>query len=228
MMPMLRNGWDALVRFWQREESLSVLLGLIVVFTFVLPPLVPQERLGGPVSDVVFTFLLVAGVATVMRQGRWTVRAVVAVGLAAVTVRWAVRLEPSGAYAAWSAATTAVALVLLSMVVLTMVLRPGTVTGRRIQGAVAAYLLLGLAWAAAYALVAQVEPAAFRGADASRGAQWIYYSLITLTTTGYGDITPVHPVAQSLAGAEAFTGQVYVGVLIARLVALELQSRSAK
>ncbi len=60
------------------------------------------------------------------------------------------------------------------------------------------------------------------------GRQWIYYSLVTLTTMGYGDITPVAPVARSLAVAEALTGQLYVAILISRLVALELQGRQSK
>jgi voltage-gated potassium channel Kch len=52
-----------------------------------------------------------------------------------------------------------------------------------------------------------------------------YYSFVTLTTVGYGDITPVHPVARSLAIAEALVGQLYPAILIARLVAMEIESR---
>lgn len=60
------------------------------------------------------------------------------------------------------------------------------------------------------------------------GTQRVYYSLVTLTTMGYGDITPVHPVARSLATAEALTGQLHLAILISRLVALELQARSSR
>jgi len=93
---------------------------------------------------------------------------------------------------------------------------------------VAAYLLLGLAWAGAYEWVALRDPSAFAGAIGASGGgdgPWIYYSLVTLTTMGYGDILPVSPVARSLAVAEAFTGQLYLAILISRLVALELQAR---
>jgi voltage-gated potassium channel Kch len=51
---------------------------------------------------------------------------------------------------------------------------------------------------------------------------WIYFSFITLTTVGYGDITPVHPIARTLAVGEALTGQLYLAVMIARLVAMEI------
>jgi voltage-gated potassium channel Kch len=51
---------------------------------------------------------------------------------------------------------------------------------------------------------------------------WLYYSYVTLTTVGYGDITPVRPIARTLAIAEALSGQLYLAVMIARLVAMEV------
>ena len=53
----------------------------------------------------------------------------------------------------------------------------------------------------------------------------LYYSFVTLTTVGYGDITPVHPMARSLAMAEALVGQLYPAILIARLVSLQIMSK---
>ena len=131
----------------------------------------------------------------------------------------------TAALSAWNAATEALVCVLLAIVVLTTVLRAGTFTRRQIQGGIAAYLLLGLAWAAAYEWLSLHDPGAFTGAGNGGGHQWTYYSLVTLTTMGYGDILPVHPAARSLAVAEALTGQLYVAILISRLVALELQAR---
>jgi voltage-gated potassium channel Kch len=99
----------------------------------------------------------------------------------------------------------------------------------RIQGAVAAYLLLGLSWALAYELVALRVGQAFSGAGlgAAERTSFIYFSFVTLTTVGYGDITPVHPVARSLAVAEALTGQLYPAILLARLVSLATGSGPA-
>jgi voltage-gated potassium channel Kch len=51
---------------------------------------------------------------------------------------------------------------------------------------------------------------------------WSYYSFVTLTTLGYGDITPVRPIARNLAITEALTGQLYLAVMLARLVAMEV------
>jgi len=99
------------------------------------------------------------------------------------------------------------------------------VTAQRVQGAVAAYLLLGLAWAAAYAFVAALAPGAFATArpESTHSRSYLYFSFVTLTTLGYGDITPVHHAARSLAMLEALTGQLYPAILIARLVTLHTQ-----
>jgi hypothetical protein len=88
------------------------------------------------------------------------------------------------------------------------------------------YLLLALLWTLGYWLVAELIPNAFSFNIASetdpsmKGFNSFYFSIITLCTVGYGDITPVSKVARMLAGAEAMTGLLYVAVLIARLVAM--------
>ena len=110
------------------------------------------------------------------------------------------------------------------MVVLWQVNRKGPVTGHRVRGAVAGYLLLGLSCAYAYALIDFLIPGAFQmpAADLqSRKAQsdaFLYFSIVTLTTLGYGDITAVHPVARSVVMIEALLGQLDPAILIARLV----------
>ncbi|KIC93810.1 potassium channel family protein, partial [Flavihumibacter solisilvae] len=58
--------------------------------------------------------------------------------------------------------------------------------------------------------------------------EFLYFSFITLTTTGYGDITPVHPIARSLANLDALIGQLYPAILIARLLSMEFESSSWK
>jgi voltage-gated potassium channel Kch len=107
------------------------------------------------------------------------------------------------------------------------VLKKGPITLHRVQGAVAVYLLFGLIWAFAYDLVILHAPQAFHADEltiqhAPLTPTLIYFSFTTLTTVGYGDITPIHPIARSLAMLEAFVGQLFPAILIARLVAMEL------
>ena len=84
--------------------------------------------------------------------------------------------------------------------------------------------MLGLLWTLAYWLVDQLNPGAFSFNTANEtkktmvGFNAFYFSFITLSTVGYGDITPVSKVARMLAATEAMTGLLYVAVLISRLV----------
>lgn len=125
----------------------------------------------------------------------------------------------------------------LTWVVGIQVFSPGRVTRHRIWGAVAIYLQISLLFAYSYLLIASQNPNAFSpplvfhgpAGDILRGAhggsQLVYFSLSTLTTTGYGDIVPVHPLARSLANLEGLIGQLFPATLLARLVTLELAER---
>ena len=119
----------------------------------------------------------------------------------------------------------------VTVVVLAAVLRGGKVTGDKIAGAICVYLLLGLAWAMIYGLVALVQPGSFHTPvdahlveHAATRAEYgfIYFSFATLTTLGYGDITPASSFARMFAWMEAVVGQLYIAILVARLVALQI------
>jgi hypothetical protein len=218
-------SWRLFVRFWQDEASLSVLLLLLVLSELVLPAVAPVRSSRDPLIGVFLSSVLLAGAAAVWHRRQWAAKLVAVFCLIALPLWWIARASPAGPMAAWRPLMTAVVLLLLALMVLSAVLRAGTVTRHQIQGAIAAYLLIGLAWAAAYEFVALRDAGAFAGTEALAGVPWTYYSLVTLTTMGYGDITPVSSAARSLAVAEALTGQMYIAILIARLVALSLQAR---
>jgi hypothetical protein len=109
----------------------------------------------------------------------------------------------------------------------TGVMRPHRLVGERILGAVCVYLLIGLAWAKVYQTLDVVAPGSLRfPADTAWAApslpRYAYLSFITLATVGYGDVTPATPIAGTLAWLEAVTGQLYLAITVARLVALSL------
>lgn len=122
--------------------------------------------------------------------------------------------------------------VFLSYVILvvyrTSVFSKGRMTGDRVAGAIAVYLLLGLLWALVYGMVAAIDVDAFKGLapfsleESGAQQEFIYFSFVTLTTLGYGDMSPVSPFARTLAWFEAVFGQLYLAVTIARLVSLEV------
>jgi hypothetical protein len=95
------------------------------------------------------------------------------------------------------------------------------VTANSIYAALCAYLLIGLTFAHLYSLLDVLIPRSFRlleEADPHAHFQFAYFSFCTLTTLGYGDITPVRPTARGLAIVEAVIGQFFLAVLIAELV----------
>jgi hypothetical protein len=99
----------------------------------------------------------------------------------------------------------------------------------RIVGAICIYLMLGVIWSIGYSVLNIVEPGSFKGltelADPAWNSDWIYYSFVTITTLGYGDITPLTQSAKTLSFAEAIVGQFYIAVLVAGLVSAYISAR---
>jgi voltage-gated potassium channel Kch len=111
------------------------------------------------------------------------------------------------------------------------VLTRPNISAESIFGAICAYLLIGLAWGTLYAVIEVTNPGSFQAsselADALRSTETrqsvlVYYSFVTLTTVGYGDITPLSPAARTLAWLEAMMGQFYIAVLVAFLVGIRV------
>jgi len=218
---------DILVRFWRSDPGLSAFLTLLILSALVLPPLVFVWGFGEILDDIAFSLLLIGGIAAGSERTRNLVVMAVVIGIA-VILHWAARTTTSSLLLQWQALFVSLSFGMLTLVVLGQVFRDGPVTHHRILGAVAAYLLLGVTWAAAYKLVALHFPDAFTG-PVGRGKlamdSWMYFSYATLSTAGYGDIVAQHPVARSLAVTEALVGQLYPAILIARLVSQEVQDR---
>jgi len=96
------------------------------------------------------------------------------------------------------------------------------VDGDTVKGGICVYILLGLGWMALYRLVYEINPQSF---SKQFNAVWefMYFSFMTLTTVGYGDITPVSSFAMMLASLEAMSGQLFLVIFISRLVGLHLK-----
>jgi hypothetical protein len=213
----------ALTRFWTDDKGLSIFSALLLIVVFVIPPFLAPgsgRRLAG---DVGYALLLISGVQA-LGERRLARTVLMPVALTTLAVDLGSRVLPVPE--PWVRGTGLLSLLLFLVVVLGQTLRAGPITFHRIQGAVAAYLLLGIIWAYAYALLAHLRPDAFSGsvspADGPRA--FFYFSFVTLTTVGYGDVLPVHPAARSLAMLEAVTGPLYLAILVARLVSLAVTS----
>ena len=118
----------------------------------------------------------------------------------------------------------------LGAVVAQAVFRRGRVTYHRIIGAILLYLLIAVAFGALFVLIGLSVPDAFKGIifedNPALANSVIYLSFVTLTSTGFGDIVPVHPFARTLCNIESIIGQLYPATLLARLVTLEMRASS--
>lgn len=214
---------------WQSQANLSFFLALLITVGFVLPALGFGKDDIVLYADIGFSLLLISGVAIAWGQ-RWLFALSAFGGSVSLAVRWMAFLTPIQALQVWSGVWSLVAILVIALVLLAQVFRSGPVTPYRIQGAIAVYLLFGIGWAHAYHLTGMLHPGSFNGptGDIFTVLDWSYFSFVTLSTVGYGDITPVRPIARVLAMGEALTGQLYLAVLIARLVAMEVVSWQAK
>ncbi len=104
------------------------------------------------------------------------------------------------------------------------------ISPNRIIGATCVYLMLGVIWSTAYSALEFVQPGSFAGLTESTSPawnpDWVYFSFVTITTLGYGDILPLTQSARSLAFAEAIVGQFYIAVLVAGLVGAYISERA--
>ena len=213
------------LKFWDRDRSLTALLVLLAVNLLALSP---ASRLGyfvRPLTAISLYLLLLAGMFTMKRHSTFRI-----VGIGFVLLTLALRIVRGFAEYPWLRVTelvsTGVCFALILYVVSLMVYGEGPVTGDRIRGAVALYLLIAAFFTVLYTAVEILFPGAFRfptGSGLTRNQltdTLTYFSFVTLTTVGYGDITAVHPFARTLVMFEALIGQLYPAILLARLVTL--------
>ncbi len=227
----IRDNFSRFNAFWWGDKGLSALLGLLL-FGFFLEPLT-DTVLGRTVVSVFFTLLLVSGVANVSSRLFPRICSGLVAGVA-IVLHWVRDSAPTRELSTWLLVFSLVYFLLLTWVVLHRAFRAGPVTPDRVRGAVAAYLLLAITWSLLYQLIELRIPGSFNlpPSNTFAGARdpqhyLTYFSFVTLTTLGYGDITPAHPTARMFVIIEALMGQLYPATMLARLVSLEITGRKS-
>jgi hypothetical protein len=218
--------------FWTHERGMTGLL--ISVLTYLLVTCASGDFYYGEiVAHVFFSLVIITGVLATFRQ-RWVFFLAVFLAVASLVIDLVDHIPPLGSLTTMNAVLSLILAGVLLAVLTSQVFQAGPVTAHRIRGAIVVYLLLGGIWGLLYLIVALNIPGAFRFSEAMNPAnidalqrQLTYFSFITLTTTGYGDITPVHPLARTLAIFEALAGQLYLVITLARLVSLALMEKKA-
>ena len=209
-----------------RDRLLTVLTVVLTLMIFVFAPLQAA-------GFFLFQTFAIAGLLAIIGGALIISGSPIAFGLMSIAlianlVVFFLRLYYSWPYNLYllSGAWLIIALT-LGIVVARVVFGRGQITYHRIVGATLLYLLIAVAFATLFAFVGLSSSDAFKGIafqdDAALANSLFYLSFVTLTSTGYGDIVPVHPLARSLCNIESIIGQLYPATILARLVTLELR-----
>jgi hypothetical protein len=217
---------------WRERARDPALTALLVIQCFILLVAAPAAATGygGGRLAIEVSLLALSGAVFVISHGLVpTAVAVLAItcGLVGVTMQLWI---PSNAALLLGTIGGFGAQLLVIYLLGHAVLAPGEVTRHRVLGAVALYLGLGMAFAAAYRLSWELLPSSLANVSTRTEpfqaySSILHFSFVTLTSVGYGDIVPVHPFVRALSNMEAILGQLYPATLLARLVTLELEHR---
>ncbi|MGF1475425.1 MAG: potassium channel family protein [Geminicoccaceae bacterium] len=202
------------------SRRFSVLLGGLFAL-LLIAPLFGESARGQGELGVLFSFLIIGFVIAAQRRKR----VVAGIALLWLAATWAV---PTGEIVS--------DLLLLLLCLLTIesllvhVARARTVDTEVLAAAIGAYLLIGIGWAVGYTMLETIVPGSFHLSETEAAAPWnplLYFSFATLTTVGYGDLTPASLTARAWAAVEAVGGTLYLAILIARLVSLYRSTETA-
>jgi Ion channel len=211
------------------DQLLTALTIMLAVLLFVAAPMQAKGVIAAHYFGIAFVLVMVATIFIISGSMLAVVAVTITIVLAVVSTVLRLR-QPSIVDVYLEASGWMISGVTLSVVVARAVFAPGRVTYHRIIGAVLLYLSIGFTFIALYTFVALLVPNAFTGLGPLRdnlavASNFVYFSFVTLTSVGYGDIVPVDEYARSLANVEAIIGQFYPATLLARIVTLEIEDR---
>jgi hypothetical protein len=218
---------DKLRERWA-DPLLTVLTILLMIMMFVVAPLQALGLFAFQISEFVLALLLVGGIFLISGSPVAVLAMLVALGM--ITIGAVLRLRsPSIIDLNLFAGSWLIVGGTMAWAVARAIFAPGRVTYHRVIGAVLLYLTVAIIFSALYTFIGSLVPTAFSGMKVedtpALASQLIYFSFATMTTTGYGDVSPLHPFARSLCNIQAIFGQLYPATLLARLVTLEIAHR---
>lgn len=218
-------------KFWSTDTSLSAFLIFLLLLIFVFYPLGELSVAGALFVEILFSLMLVSGVMSVSKS-RPALVVMITLGCVALVTGLLALLYPNLVLFILKSFFVSSLVGALVVIILIEVFRDGRITFHRIEGAIAAYLLIGVLWAMFYRLIDQLDSSAFLGGPGVPQhlsgiirREYIYFSFGALTTMDYKGMSAVHPFSQSLVMLEALIGQLFPAILLARLVSMEVESR---
>src|SRR5882724_4906030 len=223
---MKHNGHLA----FMRSPLLFLLMALLALL--LLYPFFAGRVMAHAFWDICSSAILLLGVYAISHVRRHLVIALV-LAIAVLGTKWSAYVIDNERLLLVNYGLAAIFFIFTACLLLGDVLRKGAVTADKIYGALCVYLLFGLTWGFMFLTLEGFQPGSFflgQGQPTridKDPAALVYFSFITLSTVGYGDITPLSPPARSFAFMEAIIGQIYLAVLVARLVRLHIAYATA-
>ncbi len=215
-----------------KQANFIYLLGALLAFLVLSPlaqTLFPESA--SIIISFTFTLTIVIGVWSLIDDRKWFL---FGLGLAAFSFLFSLLEFFYPSQIIYIASILVLLFFLINSLILAVkhIMFGPRIDVNKIVGSVTIYLLIGIIWALLYGLVEEVFTGSFEGTrlaeDGSRFWDLIYFSFVTLTTLGYGDILPVNTYARTLAYMEAIAGQFYIAILVASLVGAHLSERQSR
>jgi len=203
-----------------KRHRYGYLLAAQVALIIIHPFAVGEDARPG-LFGMMTVFVMAAGLYAIVEE-RWLTIVGLTLGTVAMSVELAATLRGQGPSVPVVAALT-IFFAFLSAVVIRGVVIDAQVNTETLIGAIAGYFLLGIAWGTAYAMTELIWPGSFHYSTGARAVAWqdfTFFSFVTQTTVGYGDIIPLGPHAKSLVVLQATAGVLYPAILVGRLVSL--------
>jgi hypothetical protein len=208
--------------FWDKESGLSGMLVLLFAMHFILIPLFGSYSSFMVTINIFWMLFLVAGIISLSKTKRQAIQISI-IPFLFMLFGWINVFDASPFFIMVDIVLTICTFGLLIFLVLVKVFEPGPITGYRVIGSIVVYMILANLWAVIYLFIYEHIPGSFSITlppfeSNTLQANFLYFSYITITTTGFGEIVPLHPFARALVQVEAIIGVLYPVILIGRLV----------
>ncbi|MBC7846097.1 MAG: two pore domain potassium channel family protein [Flavobacterium sp.] len=217
-----QNKFSLFNHLWKKESGLSSMLILLFVMHFVLIPMLGSYSSFLVVLNIFWMLFLLAGIFALSKSRKQAVLISIVPILFSV-FGWISAFNPTPFTVLMDLILSISTFLLLIILVLLKVFEPGPITSYRVIGSVVVYMLMANLWEVVYLFFYQHIEGSFQITlppfqSNSLDANFMYFSYITITTTGFGEIVPLHPMARALVQVEALIGVLYPVILIGRLV----------
>jgi hypothetical protein len=208
--------------YWKTGQGYTFLLIVLSAYIFLLIPMVKEKYFSEVLFFIFYFLLLSSGIPFLLRNKRFLI--LLGLSVSPVLLMASQLIYNSEILSFLADLLMEFYCICLGSIILIKTLNQGKVTVHRIQGAIIVYLLISLVLALIFHSIRLIQgDTSFSGLTTSSRTEFMYFSLSTITTVAFGDITPVYSLARSFSNLESLTGQLYPAIIISRLVSMSFK-----